>query len=132
MKKVVVCTLASCVAVLALVAASASSALAIAPFKKEFDNLYVKKEGGTPPEQKLAEAVKTAKCDICHMGEKKKERNAYGQALAKLLDKKTDKDNVEKIRASLKQVESEHSDPKDEKSPTFGDLIKEGKLPAVK
>ena len=26
-------------------------------------------------------------------------------------------------------IESEHSDPKNDKSPTFGELIKEGKLP---
>jgi hypothetical protein len=37
--------------------------------------------------------------------------------------------NPEKIVESLKKVEAMHSVAGDDKSPTFGDLIKEGKLP---
>lgn len=114
--------------VLSIALVSANSARAIAPFKKEFENLYVKADG-TESEKALAAAVATAKCDICHKGEKKKERNAYGDALDKLLDKKADAKDVAKIQAALKTVEAEHSDPKDPKSPTFGELIKSGKLP---
>lgn len=114
--------------VVSLSLASFGTALARPPYKKEFDAMYVKPEG-TDSEKALAAAVATAKCDVCHKGEKKKDRNAYGEALAKLL-KKDDAKNVEKIQKSLKEVEAEHSDAKDPKSPTFGDLIKAGKLPA--
>ena len=41
---------------------------------------------------------------------------------------KNEKD-VDKIKEALEAVEKEHSKPGDEKSPTFGELIKEGKLP---
>ena len=58
--------------VLSFALASVDSARAIAPFKKEFENLYVKPEG-TDSEKALATAVQTAKCDLCHKGEKKKD-----------------------------------------------------------
>ena len=126
-----VCSLVLCgLLVVSIALASVNSAHAILPFKKEFDNLYVKPEG-TDSEKALATAAQTAKCDVCHMGEKKKDRNAYGQSLKKLLDKKEDAKNVAKIQAALKKVEAEPSDPKDPKSPTFGDLIKAGKLPGA-
>ena len=54
---------------------------------------------------------------------------AYGEALAKLLDKKEDKDNVEKIREALAKVAKESSDPANAAAPTFGALIEAGKLP---
>lgn len=114
--------------VLGVALANINSARAIAPFKKEFDNMYVKPDG-TDAEKSLATAAAAAKCDICHVGENKKKRNAYGDALDKLLDKKTDAKDVKKIQDSLKAVEAEHSDPKDPKSPTFGEQIKAGKLP---
>ena len=98
-------------------------------YKKEFDGLYVKKEPGTPEEKALAAAVATAKCNVCHVGEKKKERNVYGQALSKLLTK-DDAKNVEKIQESIKKVESDKSDPNNASAPSFGDLLKQGKLPA--
>jgi hypothetical protein len=95
---------------------------AVPNFKKAFESMYVK------PNTPLAKEIETAKCNICHMGESKKMRNAYGQELAKYL-KKTDKDNKPKIDAALKKVEDVHSDPANPKSPTYGELIKSGKLP---
>ena len=103
------------------VAASGSQAFAIKQFADEFKDMYVK--DGTP----LAAEVEKAKCNVCHAGKSKKERNAYGQALAELLDKKEDKDNKEKIRSALEEVASKPSAGAG--SPTFGDLIKDGKLP---
>ncbi len=94
---------------------------AIPPFQKEFVKMYVK------PGSPLEAQVKKVKCNICHKGKKKKNRNAYGDALAKLLDRKKDKKNVEKIRKALKQVESQSATPG---GPTFGELLKAGKLPA--
>lgn len=104
-------------------ALSAGEAFAIKQFFDEFKEVYVKE--GSP----LAAAVGEAKCNVCHVGKSKKNRNAYGEALSKLLDKKEDKKNVEKIRQALETVAAESSDPADAAAPTFGDLIAAGKLP---
>jgi cytochrome c2 len=104
-------------------------AKAIKAFKDQFEAKYVKKETKDAKEKAFAEAVAKAKCNVCHEGKKKSDRNAYGKELAKLLDKKADKDNIEKIKKSLEKVAKAKVDPKDKKSPTFGELIKEGKLP---
>jgi hypothetical protein len=103
------------------VAAWGGQAFAIKQFADEFMAMYV--EEGTP----LAAEVDKAKCNVCHVGKSKKDRNAYGQALAELLDKKEDKENKEKIRQALETVASKPS--AGDGSPTFGDLIKQGKLP---
>ncbi len=105
------------------VAGSTREAFAIKQFSDEFKEVYVKE--GTP----LAAAVEEAKCNVCHKGKSKKDRNAYGEALAKLLDKKEDKTNKEKIRQALETVAKESSDPSKPDAPTFGDLLAEGKLP---
>jgi cytochrome c2 len=105
------------------------SAYGVAPFKKQFEEKYVKKDPSTPEEKALAAAVTKAKCNICHVGKKKKDRNAYGNALDVLLDRKTDAKNTAKIQAALDQVAAMKSNPDDPNSPTFGELIKQGKLP---
>ena len=117
-----------------VIGVSLNAAQAILPFKKQFDEKYVKKESTDPKDQAFAAAVKKANCLVCHAKnaegkEDKKVRNAYGKALDVLLDKKADKDDVPKIQAALDAVAKEKSNPDDPKSPTFGDLIKEGKLP---
>jgi len=108
---------------LALVAGVVRPAFAIKQFADEFKAVYV--QDGTP----LAAAVESAKCNVCHQGASKKDRNVYGQALAERLDKKEDKDNKDKIRAVLAEVAALPSVPGDTSSPTFGALIAEGKLP---
>lgn len=118
-------------AVVCLVVASSTlgsirPAYAIKQFFDEFKAMYVKADG-TDAEKALAAAVEGAKCNVCHKGMSKKERNAYGEALAALLDKKEDAKNVEKIKESLTKVADMPSDGKS--GPTFGSLIKEGKLP---
>ena len=105
------------------------SARAVDPFKKEFEAKYVKKDPATPEEQALAAAVQKAKCNVCHVGTNKKKRNAYGDALDAYLDRKTDLKNKAKIQEALDKVAGEKSKPGDPNSPTFGDLIKQGKLP---
>jgi hypothetical protein len=105
------------------VASQAREAFAIKQFSDQFKEVYVKE--GTP----LAAEVEAAKCNVCHKGKSKKDRNAYGEALAKLLDKKEDKTNVEKIREALATVAKESSDPSNPSAPTFGALIEGGKLP---
>jgi hypothetical protein len=101
---------------------------AIEAFKTEFQNKYIKDTPTDDAEKKLKEAYETAKCDVCHTGKDKKVRNTYGKALAELLTKK-DKLAVAKIKSALDTVAGQKSDPTMPNSPTFGDLIKEGKLP---
>lgn len=111
-----------------IVAVAAPTARAIPPFKKEFDAMYVKKDG-SDTEKEFAAAADKAKCNICHKGSDKKKRNGYGDALAERLDKKADEKDKEKIQKVLKEVEELKSNPDDDSSPTFGELIKMGKLP---
>jgi hypothetical protein len=99
-------------------------ALAIPPFQKEFLKLYAQDK-----ESEFGQLATSAKCFICHQGKNRHHRNPYGQQLDPLLDKKTDKKNPEKIIAALKQVAEMHSVAGDDSSPTFGELIAQGKLP---
>jgi hypothetical protein len=84
-------------------------------------------------DSKAADVLKEAKCNVCHFGTKKTDRNDFGKAMNKYIDKdafnklkedksKLDKKIEEAIKAALK-----------EKSPggkTFGELIDAGQLPA--
>ena len=72
--------------------------------------------------------AKDAKCAICHPGKEKKERNNYGVALTKLLGAEKVTEDA-KVKEALKKAEAEKS-AVDNK--TFGELLKEGKLPAPK
>lgn len=103
----------------------ARPAWAIKQFQDEFKDLYVKE--GSP----LAAEVERVKCNVCHVGKDKHDRNAYGKALDERLDKKADKENKDKIRKMLEEVAALPSDPANPGSPTFGALIKEGKLPVA-
>jgi hypothetical protein len=113
-------------------------------FKKEFDNKYLSDKNKDSALYKAWEGKST--CNTCHIGnaEEREHRNEYGKALSKYI-KKEDADALsfknrmkdpanakkveKKIRDALDKVEKEHSDSKDKSSPTFGDLIKTGKLP---
>jgi len=120
-----VVTLVAGIAVAVVATTAARPAFAIKQFFDEFKEMYVNAEG-SDAEKALAEAVETAKCNVCHYGKSKKDRNAYGEALSDLLDKKEDKENVEKIRASLEKVAGmEGPDGK-----TFAARLKAGMLPA--
>lgn len=102
------------------VALSASPAFAVKQFYDEFKEVYVN-EGGLD-----ASMVAKAKCNICHVkGEKKKVKNDYGKLLDDLLDRKKDAKNPEKIREALEQVAA----MKSPSGKTWGEMIKEGKLP---
>jgi hypothetical protein len=75
------------------------------------------------------EAAKEAKCGVCHDDPKsKKTRNDYGKAFGKDLGEKNSKDN-DKINAALDKVAGE---PSAVAGKTYGDLIKDGKLPDSK
>jgi hypothetical protein len=97
-------------------------------FKKEFEQKYVKKEPGSDAEKALAEAYAKAKCNVCHVGATKKKRNSYGQALNTMITKKDIKDKG-KIQDALDKAAKMKSKEGDDSSPTFGELIEQGKLP---
>lgn len=121
--------LALFIVALVLVLHATSPAKAVMQFQNEFMKLY-KVDKDAPEQTEFSKQVLEAKCFCCHQGRKsKKNRNPYGTELAKLLDRKTDAKNPEKIIEALEKVAKMHTDPKDDKSPTYGDLIKEGKLP---
>jgi hypothetical protein len=111
-----------------MVGASSRPAFAIKEFFDEFKAVYVKPDSSDANEKALAAEVETAKCNVCHAGSNKKERNAYGNALADLLDKKEDKKDTAKIRGALEKVAAM---PSGDGKPTFGELIKQGKLPGA-
>src|SRR5262245_42656135 len=104
-----------------LVLGNLPAAQAFPPFKIQFDKRYMA-EGSAL--QKAYEGKST--CNVCHVGADKKKKNDYGVALDKLLGR-DDLQNAEKIQQALEKVESEKSG-----AMTFGDLIKEGKLPLTK
>ena len=115
-------------AVLLLIAV-ASPANADPKFYAVFKKEYLEKH----PDKEYAAAVDKAdvRCLVCHQGKKsKKNRNSFGQQLDKLLDRKKDLKDVEKISASIKQVLAMHVDPKDDKSETYLDRVKASKWPA--
>jgi hypothetical protein len=124
MKKVCVMLVLGCVAL----ALTVSPALALPPFNKEWQAKYV--EGN--PNANFVDAVGTAKCNVCHMGKSKKDKNEYGKAVGKYLTKdeynkiKSDADAAKKyIDAGLDKAATEKS----ASGQTFGDLIKAGQLP---
>ncbi|HEX4146249.1 MAG TPA: hypothetical protein VHY91_22295 [Pirellulales bacterium] len=110
-------------------------------FFKEFEKKYTKEAPATPEETQFKETITTTKCGICHQGKTKKVRNTYGKAVEGFIPEvvgkptltKEDKDALKKdtvkINALLDKAAEVHSDAANPQSPTFGDLIKAGKLP---
>ncbi len=118
-------------AVLSLTGFSASSALAVKEFKDAFQAKYIKPNSNEEKDVALAQAFEQANCSVCHAGgENKRIRNDYGKQLAKLL-RKEDKRNRAKIEAALDAVAKLKSKSADATSPTFGEKIASGKLPAT-
>ena len=77
----------------------------------------------------LKEPLLDQKCFTCHYGKEKTNHNDYGEALIKYFgeEAKNIKDE-KKFHEGLKEVEKEKSSVEGK---TFGDLIKEGKLPGT-
>lgn len=107
----VVCGLA----VAALVVAALSSNASARPnYVKSFKDLY--------PSVKIEN---NANCAVCHVGKPAdKKWNDYGDALKKALGK--EKATGDEATAGLKKIEGEKSGTEGK---TFGDLLKDGKLP---
>lgn len=114
-----------CVGVLLVLSAS-QVAMARPKYNTEFWGMYEKEIGKLKDE---------TKCAACHNGgDDKKKRNDYGKAFGAAIvskdvggsvDKGGEKD-VEKIKKALEVVAKEKSGTDGK---TFGDLIKDGKLP---
>jgi hypothetical protein len=124
MKKVCVCVLLGIIAVVA----GKESALALPPFNKEWTAKYV--EGNS--NAKFVEAVGTAKCNVCHMGASKKDKNAYGKAVSKYLTKAKYNEIKEDEAAGRKYILDGLQKTEGEKAAngkTFGEMLKAGQLP---
>lgn len=117
------------VLVVGIACATAPSAHAVKLYKEQFEAKYVHPDSHEQHDMALAVAVREAKCGVCH-GKTKKERNTYGKEIAKLLPKRPDHATREEIRAALDKVATMKSNPQDPNSPTFGELLTSGKLPA--
>lgn len=92
----------------------APSADARPNYNKEFWDMY----------PTLKDFKEGTSCGACH-GKEKKVRNDYGKAVGGALGEAKVMD-AEKIKAALKKAEGEKSGTDGK---TFGDLIKDGKLP---
>jgi hypothetical protein len=104
------------------------SARAGKPYLEQFKAVYVNPKATDREKLIFNEAVEKDGCNLCHLPKPSKGYNAYGQQLTKLLTK-ADGNNPQKIRAALAKVGKMKSKPDDPNSPTFGERIKQGKLP---
>jgi hypothetical protein len=122
------------VAAIGLVVLTATPASAVKEFKDAFEAKYVKPDSTATNDAALTESFNKAGCAVCHViGKNKKDksvRNIYGKQLEKLLTK-NDKDDKAKIDKALNTVDKLKSNPSDTSSPTFGEKISSGKLPAA-
>lgn len=115
---------------------------AISPFKKAFEDKYVKDSGS----EDLQAAFRTSGCNVCHVKDEKKDVvNAYGLVLAELIEGNAN-DRVKEARAGgsdarkaeeeklLKEFEEAMKKAESSKSPsgeTYGDLFKAHRLPGA-
>ncbi|MEX2172568.1 MAG: hypothetical protein WD851_24825 [Pirellulales bacterium] len=111
------CVLASCFLV--------GTAEAIPAFQTQFYKKYL---DGNENAEYVNAVKKEAKCWLCHQGKNRKHHNAYGIHLTDLLTKKDIKE-VEKIVKALDTVAALRSNPDDENSKTYGEMIAAGELP---
>ena len=120
-------TLIALLGLLSTLGVGAPRALATAQFQAVFLKEYINDH----KDKDFSKMVKTkARCHTCHRAKKVGPyHNAFGKHLISLLDPKKDAKDVDKIKAALAKVVTLHSDPKDEKSPTYGELLEQGKLP---
>lgn len=106
--------------------------LASTPEKAEARPQYLKTFAKTY--KNLFDQALEKKCFVCHYGKEKTNHNDYGTAMKKYFEEKFDGEkeknikDVKVIKAALKEIEKKDSKVKDK---TFGELIKEDKLPGT-
>jgi cytochrome c2 len=88
-------------------------------YLKEFADKY----------KNLESQAKDSKCLVCHFGDKKTNNNDYGIAIKKVFGEEKNVKDVAKITEAFAKAEQEKSTANGGK--TFGELIKEGKLPGT-
>ena len=101
---------------------------AVKAFLEQFKTLYVKPKTTDHTILVFNAAVEKKGCNICHHGKSKKNFNAYGEQLKKLLTK-NDAQNTQKVVGALKKVGTMKSVPNDPSSPTYVQRIVKGRLP---
>jgi hypothetical protein len=101
-------------------------AAATKPLLPQFKAKYVRPDSQEPNDIAFAQAVENAKCHVCHVS--KKNLNAFGKAVRESLSKRDFK-NSAKVQEGLDKATAVKSKPGDSNSPTFGELIRQGKLP---
>ena len=124
MKKVCMMFALGCV----VAALCASQAFALPPFNKEWTAKYVDGNGNAA----FVAAVGTAKCNVCHVGKSKKDKNEYGKAVGKYLTKKGYEEVKADAAAAKKYVNEGLDKAEAEKSAggkTYGEMLKAGELP---
>ncbi len=133
MKKLGLMLFTSVMAIATVLGLTVGTANSRPQYAKAFVAKFVKKDSTDPNEKAFAEAASNAKCLVCHEGDSKKNRNAFGKDFLKTLqagdDTAKNVKDTKKIDEALDAVMKVHVDAKDPKSPTYGDLVKEGKLP---
>jgi hypothetical protein len=109
----------------------AQSAFALPPVYPVYEAWLTEAYAKSP----VIEVVKEAKCDVCHYGTTKTNRNDYGVALSKIgLTKENHKklaSDKEKLNTFLMAVFKRSESAKSVSGKTFGELLKEGKLPGT-
>jgi hypothetical protein len=109
-----------------VIAFNARPALALPAFAKQFLE--------THKEAKFIEAAKEAKCNVCHYGKSKKNRNDYGMTLSKFVTKDDYKKLKDDDAALKKKIEDAFKSCLDQKSvsgKTFKEIMDAGKLPGT-
>ena len=120
----------------------ATDAQALSPFKKAFDEKYVKPSGNAD----FQAAFKKAACNTCHVkGQEKEHVNAYGKSLADLIEgdahdrlETAKKEGEEQGKAAeaklLEELAAAFTKAEAAKSPagkTYGEMFKAGELPTA-
>lgn len=105
------------------------NAHAIMPFLDAFKATY-------KDNAELLKAVEEQKCNVCHIqGKGKKEKNAFGIAVhdagAEKKMAEEFKNNKEDATKKFAEILKKAEDKKSASGKTFGELIKEGKLPGA-
>ncbi len=118
--------LACAVAAVSFATFFSDPALATPVFKKQFEEQYPALKG----------VAEEQKCNVCHYGKSKKNKNDYGKALAELLKKDNYKDErvkaePEKVRAEFDAAFKKVEEAKSKGGETFGARLKAGKAPGT-
>lgn len=126
----------------AVVAFTTTSAHALPPFKKAFEEKYVK----ASENDDLKAAFKTESCNVCHVkGKKKNVQNRYGHEIHEVLedmlkeakitkgpkDLAKDADGKKQLMEMLGKAFDAVAKKKAKNGTTYEEILKGGKLPAT-